>query len=94
MHGVKNVIALLPPPANGNQSPNAVFLEKADLKDELSRPLGDTIGKPDAESLVEVPELETVRVDRLTLPFVFDYQFAGLPNQTAALLLAPAKSSG
>jgi hypothetical protein len=94
MDGVKNVIALLPPPASANQSPNAVFVEKGDFKDELSRPLTDTIGKPDAESLVEVPELETIRVDRLTLPFVFDYQFAGLPNQTAALLLAPAKSSG
>jgi hypothetical protein len=94
MHGIKSVIVLLPPPAASNKSPNAVFLDKDDFKDELRRPLGDTIGKPEADSLVDVPELETIRIDRLTLPFVFDYQFAGLPNQTAALILSPVKSSG
>ncbi|HEV8250640.1 MAG TPA: hypothetical protein VGQ15_11765 [Gaiellaceae bacterium] len=94
MDGVKTVIALLPPPASSQESPNAVFLEKDDFKTELSRPLAETIGRPDAETLTEVPELETVRVDRLTLPFVFDYQFAGLPNQTAALILSPVKSAG
>jgi hypothetical protein len=94
MDGMKTVIALLPPPAGSEASPNAVFLEKGDVKTEMSRPLAETIGRPDAETLVEVPELETVRVDRLTLPFVFDYQFAGLPNQTAALILSPVKSAG
>ena len=89
-----SVVALLPPPKGSTESPNAVFFERADLGDELHRPLVDTIGQPDRPTLVEVPELETVRVDRLTLPFTFDYQFAGLPNQTAALILSPAKSAG
>ena len=94
MDGLKSIIALLPPPTDAEQSPNAVFLEKDDFKEELKRPLADTLARPDSEALVEVPELETVRVDRLTLPFVFDYTFAGLPNQTAALILAPVKSAG
>jgi hypothetical protein len=91
LDGVKTVIVLLPPPSNPEQSPNAVFFEKDDFKAELGRPLAETIEQPEAPTLAAVPELETVRVDRLTLPFVFDYQFAGLPNQTAALILTPVK---
>ena len=87
---VKTVIALLPP-ENAQKLPTAVFFEREDLDAELDRPLGDTIGRPETETVVTVPELETVRVDRLTLPFVFDYSFEGLPNQTAALILAPVK---
>jgi hypothetical protein len=89
-----NVVALLPPPKGSAESPNAVFFERGDLEDQLQRPIVETIGQPDRPTLVEVPELETVRVDRLTLPFTFEYQFAGLPNQTAALILSPVKSSG
>jgi len=89
-----NVVLLLPPPKGESESPNAVFFERDDLEAELHRPLAETIGKPEAENLVEVPELETIRVDRMTLPFTFEYQFAGLPNQTAALLLSPVKSGG
>jgi hypothetical protein len=94
LDGVDKVIALLPPPAGGQGSPNAIFLEKGDFKTELHHPLAETIGRPDAAKLFEVPELETVRVDRLTLPFVFDYQFEALPNNTAALVLSPVKSAG
>ena len=93
MDGVKTAIVLLPPPVGTEQSPNAVFFEEDDFDTELGAPLGETIERPETPTLVEVPELETVRVDRLTLPFVFDYQFAGLPNQTAALLLSPVKSA-
>ena len=89
-----NVVLLLPPPKGESESPTAVFFEREDLKEQLSRPLADTIGQPDRPTLIDVPELETVRVDRLTLPFVFDYQFAGLPNQTAALILSPVKTAG
>jgi len=89
-----NVVLLLPPPKGQAESPTAVFFERDDLQDQLHRPLAETIGQPDAQTLAEVPELETVRTDRLTLPFVFNYQFAGLPNQTAALILSPVKSAG
>jgi hypothetical protein len=91
---VDNVVLLLPPPKGSSESPNAVFFEREDLEAELHRPLAETVGRPDAPNVLDVPELETVRVDRMTLPFVFDYQFAGLPNQTAALLLSPVKSAG
>jgi len=90
---VKQVIALLPP-KNAEQAPNAVYLEKDDLETELDRPLAETIGRPEAPTLVEVPELETVRVDRLTLPFVFDYTFEPLPNASAGLILTPVKPAG
>jgi hypothetical protein len=89
-----NVVLLLPPPKVESETPNAVFFEREDLEEQLGRPLAETIGQPDKATLIEVPELETVRTDRLTLPFVFDYQFAGLPNQTAALILSPVKTAG
>lgn len=92
--GVDTVIVLLPPPSGTEQSPNAVFLREDDVKAELQRPLAETIERPDAPKLTAVPELETIRVDRLTLPFVFEYRFDALPNSTAALFLSPVKSAG
>jgi len=91
--GMKQVIVLLPP-IDTEQALTAVFLEKDDLQPELDQPLSDTIAEPEAPTLVEVPELETVRVDRLTLPFVFEYGFEVLPNASAGLILTPLKPTG
>ena len=93
LDGAKIVIALLPP-VNAQKLPTAVFFEREDFEAELDRPLAETIGQPAAPTLEEVPELETIRVDRLTLPFVFDYRYEGLPNETAGLILTPVKSAG
>jgi hypothetical protein len=94
LDGVETVIALLPSPANPAQAPNALFYEKDDLEEVLDRPLAETIERPETPTLKEVPELETVRVDRLTLPFVFEYKYEALPNNTAGLILAPVQPAG
>ncbi len=89
---IESVVVLLPPPASALDQSTALFLEKASFEAELSRPLAETISRPEAPALVEVPELETVKIDRLSLPFMFEYQFQGLQNQTAALILSPPQS--
>ena len=91
--GMKQVIVLLPP-RNTKQALTALFLEKDELKSQLDQPLSDTIAEPDSPALVKVPELETVRVDRLTLPFMFEYAFEALPNASAGLILTPLKPTG
>jgi hypothetical protein len=90
---VDSVVVLMPPPKASSADSTAVFLEKRYFKPELKRPLAKTIERPEAPGLADVPELETIRVDRLTLPFVFTYEFQGLQNQTAAIILSPVKSS-
>jgi hypothetical protein len=93
LEGAKIVIALMPP-VNAEKLPTAVFFEREHFEPELDRPLAETIEQPEKATLVEVPELETVKVDRLTLPFVFDYTYELLPNETAALILTPVTSEG
>jgi hypothetical protein len=91
---VDSVIVLLPPPA-ADQTANAtaLFLERKDFRFELGQPLAETISDPEAAALIEVPEQETVKVDRLTRPFLFKYEFQPLQNQTAVLLLSPPETS-
>ena len=88
---VDSVITLLPPPAGGQENATALFLEKRAFKAELNRPLALTLEGPDRPAVLEVPELETVKVDRLTRPFLYQYQFQALQNQSAVLILSPVQ---
>lgn len=91
---VDSVIVLLPPPSGSQEAPTALFLEEKAFKPELDRPLASTLGQPERAAVVEVPELETVKVDRLTRPFLYEYEFQALQNQSAVLILSPLKPAG
>jgi len=89
-----SVIALLPPPAGTQEGATALFLEERAFRSELGRPLASTLGQPDRPVVVEVPELETVKIDRLTRPFLYQYVFQPLQNQSAVLILSPVQPAG
>jgi hypothetical protein len=85
---VDSVITMLPPGAPG-QNATALFLEKKHFEQQLSRPLAETLEDPDAKHVMAVPELETVTIDRLTRPFLYEYEFQPLQNASAVLILVP-----
>jgi hypothetical protein len=91
---VDSVITLLPPPAGSQEGATALFLEKRAFEAELSRPLASTLEEPERPAVLEVPELETVKIDRLTRPFLYGYEFQPLQNQSAVLILAPIQPAG
>lgn len=90
--GAESVIALLPPPADAESRGTALFLERKDFRAELDRPLAEAIAAPEAPQVLDVPEQETVSIDRLTRPFLFQYEFQALQNQNAVLVLAPIQA--
>lgn len=94
MDDAESVITLLPPPAGSQEGATALFLEKRAFKAELSRPLASTLEEPERPAVLEVPELETVKIDRLTRPFLYQYEFQPLQNQSAVLILTPVQPAG
>jgi hypothetical protein len=59
---------------------------------EASRQLAETLSGLDAEHVAAVPEPEIVTVDRLTRPFLHEYEFQPLQNASALLVLSPVRT--
>jgi hypothetical protein len=98
--GIDSVIALLPPPANTESNPNAsqnataLFFEKRDFENELDRPLAQTLARTDAPAVtVTISPVESIRIDRLTRPHLFTYQFQQLQEGSAVIVLAPIRAT-
>jgi hypothetical protein len=85
---VDKVIAFLPPP-KGKPPTQAVFFQRGDLDIELSQPLNATLEQPGPFLPETVGSVEASTIDRLTAPREFTYEFQALPDNTAALVLAP-----
>lgn len=97
LDGVDSVIALLPPPPNAESkaNPTALFFQKRDFGAELERPLGETLARTNAPAVtVTINPVESIKIDRLTRPHLFTYQFQQLQEGSAVIVLAPIRSSG
>ena len=95
--GVQSVIVHIPPPPEPNTS-WALFFQKKEFSQELSRPLGETLpGVTDGRKLVPasvVGNADQRVVERLTRPHWFTTQYQQLPDGNAILVLDPVISSG
>lgn len=99
--GVDSVTVLLPPPppadAEGAAAPEpgtAVFLEKSDLREELDRPLSHTFVHRDPPALGEIDQREVVRIEQLTRPRLYQYEFQQAQEGNAILILSPLLLDG
>jgi hypothetical protein len=96
--GVSSVIALIPPPANDPNTNWALFFQKKDFEDQLSRPLGQTLPAPSngrklvPESVVGNQDEQTV--EKLTRPYWFTSSFQQAQDGNAILVLDPITISG
>jgi len=85
---VNALIAYMPPPPG--QSPQTLlYLERANLSDQLKEPISKTLplAKPPLPSQPDPKESATV--DRLTLPVEYSFCYQPLSNGTDALILTP-----
>jgi hypothetical protein len=86
LHGVKNAVALLPPPP-GKKPVNALFFRKHDYEPALDHPLAATLPSPPPtlNALPDSPEASLIA--RLTDEHVFGYSFQQTQDLSALLVL-------
>jgi hypothetical protein len=91
--GVDSVIALIPPPANDATTNWALFFQKHNFEDQLTRPLGETLPTPSGgKKLVPasvVGNQDERTIEKLTRPYWFTSQFQQLQDGNAILVLDP-----
>lgn len=88
LDGVDSVVVFLPPRPDTDVV-SSVFLKKSDVRDELRRPLGQTLLRNEPPELGEMDAIEIGNVDRLTRPRVFQYEFQAAQEGSAILVLTP-----
>jgi hypothetical protein len=84
---VDSIIAFMPPPP-GEATTSILFLEESELKEQLGRPLTETLKLTKAPLPSEATNLEPA-IDQLTLKNVFSYELTALQTGGAALILDP-----
>jgi hypothetical protein len=90
--GIDSIMALLPPRADG-QMATAVFLERADVKAELRRPLDETLTAPLTPGVGEIPADERRILDRVTRSRLYEYTYLQAQDGSPIMVLSPALSS-
>jgi hypothetical protein len=85
---VNALIAYMPPPP-GQTPQTLLYLERANLSDQLKQPLVRTLplSKPPLPAQPDSKESSTI--DRLTLPVEYSFGYQPLSNGTDALILTP-----
>ncbi|MEI8105036.1 MAG: hypothetical protein WCH31_04230 [Actinomycetes bacterium] len=86
---VTSLSAFMPPPP-GETSSTLLFLEKDNLKQQLSDPLLKTLPLATPPLPTAADAAEAATIDKLTLKTVFTYQLTELQDGSAALILDPA----
>jgi hypothetical protein len=94
MDDLDSVITLLPPNIGDVADPEddqsvALFFRRGDFEQELDRPLARTLDPAKTPKLSEIPQGEAVRIDRLTNPRLFQYEFQQTQVGTFVIFLAP-----
>ena len=85
---VDSVTVFLPPPPGGQSPGSAVFLRRSDVKDELSRPLSQTMA-PGAPSIGGIPARELQTLNRITRSKLYRYEYTQAQDLSAVLVLDP-----
>jgi hypothetical protein len=85
---VNALIAYMPPPP-GQTPSTLLYLERANLADQLDKPLSKTLplARPPLPSQPDSKESATI--DRLTLPVEYGFGYQPLTSDTDALILTP-----
>jgi hypothetical protein len=82
-------ISVFLPPAKGSASkPTSVFVRKGDLRAELSKPLTKTVG-PKTPTVGKMTKPELARVNRITSPRLYSYEYQQAQDGSAVLVYNP-----
>jgi len=85
---VDSVSVFLPPRPDGLASATSVFLKKSDVKQELRRPLAESIA-PKTPTIGKIPKRELALVNRITQPRLYTYEYQQAQDGGAVLIYAP-----
>jgi hypothetical protein len=91
LDGIDSTLVLLPPRADG-QAATAVFVERSDIRPELSRPLDETLTAPLTPGVGEVPADEQRIIDRTTRSRIYEYGYLQAQDGSPVMVLTPAPS--
>jgi hypothetical protein len=86
--GVDSISVFLPPAKGGVAKPTSVFVRKGDLKAELSQPLTKTVGAK-TPTVGKMTKSELARVNRITSPRVYSYEYQQAQDGSAVLVYDP-----
>jgi hypothetical protein len=90
--GVDSVLVMLPPRPDG-QASNAVFLERADVRSLLSKPLDETLAAPVTPGVGEIEAEELRTVERITRARVYSFSYLQGQDGSPIMVLAPVLGS-
>jgi hypothetical protein len=86
---VDSVTVFLPPPPGGQSPGSAVFLRRSDVKNELSRPLAQTLTPGGAPTIGGIPARELQTLNRITGSRLYRYEYTQAQDLSAVLVLDP-----
>jgi hypothetical protein len=86
--GVQSVTVILPPLPGGQTPPSAVFLERGDVQDELSKPLSQTLS-PITPSIGTIKARELQVLNRVTRPRLYQVSYTQAQDASPVLILSP-----
>lgn len=89
---IETVTVFLPPRPDGAVPPNAVFLSRKDVKDELGQPLFKTL-EPTTPGIDQLKGRELAAVNRITKPRLYQFEYTQAQDGSAVLVLDPVVSS-
>jgi hypothetical protein len=89
LDGIDSALVLLPPRADG-QAATAVFIERGDVRAELSRPLDETLTAPLTPGVGEIQADEQTVVDRTTRSRIYEYGYLQAQDGSPVMVLTPA----
>jgi hypothetical protein len=86
--GVDSVLVMLPPRPDG-QAATAVFLERSDVRPQLSQSLDETFTAPLTPGIGELNADELALVERLTRPRLYEYSYLQAQDGSPIMVLNP-----
>lgn len=89
VEGVESIVVLLPPRPDG-QAATAVFIERADVRSQLGRPLDQTLTAPLVPGVGEIEPDELRAVERITRRRLYVYSYLQAQDGRPVMVLGPA----
>jgi hypothetical protein len=92
VEGVESVLVMLPPRPDG-QAATAVFLERSDVRAQLSQPLEKTFTAPFVPDVGEITADELRVIERITRPRLYSFSYLQAQDGSPIMVLAPVSSA-
>jgi hypothetical protein len=86
--GISSTLILFPP-RSPDKAATAVFLQRSEVRPELSRPLSETLSGPLAPGVGEITPDEQRIIDRITRARLYEYDAWRTQDGSALIALAP-----